>query len=208
MYNQSRIESGEEHPKTLAAVTSLAEIYMMQERWAEAEGLLSLIIQQRQKPEHDKSNGIDEVRSSFIATLVALNKLEEARDLVDKSLAGAISKAMCCEEPLEIASHDIVASEPNIPGVPPIMVEVEEVEVVPLFLTLAAIWDTVALDRFIKVCANTGDAGLALTIFDLCFVRWKCGESFKGTEVMSHALETIGTSERCSKIFTFVWLVS
>ncbi|KAI4268486.1 MAG: hypothetical protein LQ337_007814 [Flavoplaca oasis] len=56
-----------------------------------------------------------------------------------------------------------------------------------------------ALDRFIKVCANIEDAGLALTLFDLCFVRWKCVESFKGTELMSHALETVRTSERCSK---------
>ncbi|KAL9632491.1 MAG: hypothetical protein Q9204_003777 [Flavoplaca sp. TL-2023a] len=197
VYDQTRTASGEEHPKTLAAMTKLAEIYIMQERWAEAEDLLSLIIQRRQKPEHEESNEIDEVRSSLIATLVALNKFEEARDLVDKSLARAISKALCYEEPLEISSHDTVASDPNIPDATPIIEEEEGL--VPLFPTLTAIRDTVALDRFIKVCANTEDASLALKIFDLCFVRWKCDESFKGTELMSHALETIRTSERCSK---------
>ncbi|KAL8890815.1 MAG: hypothetical protein Q9192_005824, partial [Flavoplaca navasiana] len=173
------------------------ETRLRDERWAEAEDLLSLIIRQRQNPEHDESSEIDEVRSSLIATLIAVNRFEEARGLVDKSLAGAISKALCCEEPLEISSYDGLASEPNIPDTTPI-IEEEEV-VVPLFPTLAAIGDTLALDRFIKVCANTEDAGLALTIFDLCFVRWKCDESFKGTELMSHALETIRTGERCSK---------
>ena len=199
VYDQTRTESGEEHPKTLAAMAKLAEICMMQECWAEAEGLLSLIIQRRQKPEDEESNEIDEVRSSLIATLVALNKLEEARDLVDKPLPEAISKALCCEEPLEISSQDTVVSEPNIPDVNPLIEEEEEIGVVPLFPTLSAIGDTVALDRFIKVCANIEDAGLALTIFDLCFVRWKCDDSFEGTELMSHALETIRTSERCSK---------
>lgn len=76
VYNITRTEPGEGHQKTLAATTRLAEIYMMQERWAKAEDLLSLIIQQRQKPEHDESNEIDEVRSSLIATLVALNRLQ------------------------------------------------------------------------------------------------------------------------------------
>ncbi|KAL8893581.1 MAG: hypothetical protein Q9192_005126 [Flavoplaca navasiana] len=178
VYDQTQTESGEKHPKTLAAMAELAEIYMMQERWAEAEDLLSLIIQRRQKPKDEESNEIDEIRSSLIATLIALNKLEEARELVDKSLAGAIPKALCCEEPLEISSHDIVASDPNVPDATP-SIEEEEEGIVPLFPTLAAIEDTVALDQFIKV--------------------WKCDESFKGTKLMTYALETIRTSERCSK---------
>ncbi|KAL8864480.1 MAG: hypothetical protein Q9174_007336, partial [Haloplaca sp. 1 TL-2023] len=195
VYDRARADVGEDHPETLTAMAKLAEIYMMQWRWDEAKDLLTQVLQKRKELEHDRNDEIDEDRSSLIAVLIALDKLEEARLLIDESLERVKSKVLAFEELPETSFKD---TTPNDPKILVSMLAMKD-GVVPLFPTLAALEESKALNHFIKACATTEDASLALILFDLCLVTSKYRQPFRGTEVMSHCLETIRKSERRSK---------
>ena len=197
LVEEKRSDSGEDNPETLAAMSRLAEVYMMQQRWIEAEELLRLVVQKRQKPpKPTERSDCDEARSSLIATLIAMDKLEEARCLVDEALAEAMSKAPCCSDPPEMPSHKTAGSGPRFLDATS---SLQEAEVLPLFPALVQLGGSAALDQFIKLCSITEDPGLTIQLFDLCLFMSKWDTAFNGVELMTSAVETIRTNKRCSR---------
>lgn len=197
LVEKMRNDSGEDYPETLAAMAKLAEVYIMQQRWVEAEELLSWVVQKRQEPpKPNERNDRDEARSSLIATLIAVDKLEEARCLVDESLAEALSKAPGCSDPPQISTDETAGSDPNFLDA---ISSLQEAEVLPLFPALVQLGDLGALDRFIKLCSITEDPSLAIKLFDLCLLMSKWDDAFNGVELMTSAVETIRTKKRCSR---------
>ncbi|KAL8654236.1 MAG: hypothetical protein Q9226_003512 [Calogaya cf. arnoldii] len=89
-----RTELGEKHEDTLRAMIKLSETYTMQERWAEAIELQSLVLQRRQAATEMDKIAHDEVRSSLISTLLAFGNVEEAESLATTALAEAASQAL------------------------------------------------------------------------------------------------------------------
>ncbi|KAI4283746.1 MAG: hypothetical protein L6R38_001960 [Xanthoria sp. 2 TBL-2021] len=197
LVDKRRTDLGEDHTETLAAMAKLAEVYMMQERWFEAEELLSMVIQNRQAPEHDKQNDYDEGCSSLIATLIAVNKLEEAESLVNTSLAEATSKALRFCNPPETPSHETVGTFPEIRNAASIIDKIGAVSSSPI--ALFKLGDTAALDSFIEVSCRTKDPGLAIALFDLSLVMTKWDETSKAMKLKIHAIETIRSEEKRSQ---------
>ena len=196
LVDKMRSDSGEDYPETLAAMAKLAEVYMMQQRWVEAEELLSWVVRKRREPEPNERNDFDEARSSLIATLIAMDKLEEARCLVDEALAEAMSKTPRCSDLPEIPSHETAGSDPKFLDATS---SIQEAEVLPLFPALVQFGDSAALDRFIKMCSMTEDPDLAIKLFDLCLFMSKWDAAFNVVELMKFAVETIRTNKRCSR---------
>ncbi|KAI4262924.1 MAG: hypothetical protein L6R42_001903 [Xanthoria sp. 1 TBL-2021] len=197
LVDERRTDLGVDHTETLAAMAKLAEVYMMQERWVEAEELLSIVIQKRQALEHDEQTDHDEVCSSLIATLIAVNKLEEAESLVNASLAEALSKSLRYCKPPGTQSHETVGTFPQIRNAASIINEVGAVSSCPI--ALFRLGGTAVLDSFIEVSCRAKDAGLAIALCDLSLVMAKWDETSMATKLQMHAIETIRTKKKRSQ---------
>ena len=86
---KSTAEVGKDHSETLFALSKLAEAYILQHRWTEAEALQRALLRDRPSNSYVEERHLVDHRSRLIQILIAVNNLVEAEKLVVASLAEA-----------------------------------------------------------------------------------------------------------------------
>ncbi|KAL8689163.1 MAG: hypothetical protein Q9218_005100 [Villophora microphyllina] len=197
MIDEAQTKFGEDHIKTLTAMSNLSETYMIQERWSEAEELQRLILRKIQSSGICEDPAHNEVRSSLVRTFIAINKLEEAESLASASLAEATSKAVKSSQPLEAPSLQTIKTVLKSPDPASMIDGAGTASSSPVAQPVSA--DTTALDSCLKIYCETKDSALALTLFDISLLIEARGRKLEAVRMKETIIEAMPTMSSCGK---------
>ncbi|KAL8995893.1 MAG: hypothetical protein Q9169_004467 [Polycauliona sp. 2 TL-2023] len=187
--DKTRESFGEDHPETMTAMTRLSEVYMMLERWTEAEELLRLVIQKKQRFANDEHVDYDEVHINMITTLIAMEKLEEAENLVKDSMTVAMLKSAGSDERPEATSHEANGASQATHEAASVSVDIgvpAPFQSIPL-----KEWDTAALDRCINRCCTAKNTNLAIALLGLSLIMVNMGRVTEANRLRVAASDTL-----------------
>ena len=165
--NQLTTASGYDHMETLEARFRLSESYMMQERWAEAEMLQTLILEKPNSAAHMGSFGLGEIRSDLVRVLIALNKLEEAADHANISLMEATRELPSYTKPPEGQVAEVAEAVHN------------------------GLFDEMDRNRYFDIFCNNGDMRLALALFNHSLVIEAQGDSLGALRLKEIVIDVV-----------------
>lgn len=190
LMEEAQSKLGEDHAETFAAMFKLSEVYMMQERWNEAEKLQTLILHKGLLGLDFETKSLTEVRSNLIRTLIKVNKLEEAKDLAGASLVEATTKALRGSNPIEVFLLEAVEK----------VLQIQIPESIKTFLP----WlfdqcitvDATALDSCLDIDCATWDPAVALTLFDMSLVMEVRGGMLGAATLKETVIGAVRTEKR------------